>query len=463
MTDAADDHDHDRTSDPTAASPVAERDARAALVALARRQPTLDLGAVDLLFLAALHLRGVRSALSSFDEPQLYDVFDEVSALAEAAPEGRSRARATHAIRRLREQHTLARVDHAGVLRRGEYSLTRLGAAVAEFFLEDDALTRENLPLLTSTLLASLEAVERAAHRATTESEWEATVTAPLRVTVADLVAGIQRRQRGFDLQQEELRHEVGELLKADWFGAVERCEGLLESTGKTLRELGDVLMRDTHAAQARLQDIQDIAASAGAGLAETAARAVMDQIDRVAAWGSARQRGFSEYYQYVHRFLRDVVRLDPTRAVTQRLRDQLAGRLGRSFSLLVALEAPPTLLREGTHVPDPGPPPRRPKKPREAALEEREPPPDPREVLQGKVSAALADGARSLAEVVRVTTRDVETDARFVEAGRIAEAVGRLARPLARAERPSVPTDDGFELEEWPLMRERASAAGER
>lgn len=459
MTDDA----HDPAHDPAAAPPVAERDALAALTALARRRPVLDLGAVDLLFLAALYLRGARSALSNFDEPQLYDVFEEVSALADAPPEGRSRARATHAIRRLREQHTLARVDHAGVLRRGEYSLTRLGAAVAEFFLEDDALTRENLPLLTTTLLASLESVERAAHQATTEGEWEGTVTAPLRVTVADLVAGIQRRQRGFDVQQEELRHEVGELLKADWFGAVERCEALLESTGKTLRELGDVLMRDTHTAQARLQDIQDIATTAGSAPAEAAARAVMDQIDRVASWGSARQRGFSEYYQYVHRFLRDVVRLDPTRAVTQRLRDQLAGRLGRSFSLLVAIEAPPTLLREGTYVPDPGPPARRPKKPREAALEEREPPPDPREVLTDKVSAALAGGARSLAEVVRVTTRDVEVGARFVEAGRVAETVGRLARPLARAERPWVPTDDGYELEEWPLMRERDRAVGER
>lgn len=422
----------------------------------------LDLGPVDLLFLAALHLRGARSALSNFDEAQLFDVFEEVAALAEGSPDARSRARATHAIRRLRDQHTLARVDHAGVLRRGEYSLTRLGAAVAEFFLDDDALTRENLPLLTTTLLASLESVERAAHQATTEAAWDATVTAPLRVTIADLVAGIQRRQRGFDVQQEELRHEVGELLKADWFGAVERCEDLLESTGKTLRELGDVLLRDTHAAQARLQDIQDIAANAGAELAEAAARAVMDQIDRVASWGSARQRAFSEYYQYVHRFLRDVVRLDPTRAVTQRLRDQLAGRLGRSFSLLVAMEAPPTLLREGTYVPDPGPPARRPKKPRETAIEEREAPEDPREVLRGKVSDALARGALSLAEVTRETTRDVEVDARFVEAGRVAEAVGQLARPLARAERPWVPTDDGFELEEWPLLGAHARAAGD-
>ncbi len=441
------------TSDRPAVQP------RDALAALARKQPALELGPVDLLFLAALYLRGARSALAAFDEAQLYDVFEEVSALSETVAETKSRARATHAIRRLRDQRTLARVDHAGVVRRGEYALTRLGAAVAEFFLEDDALTRENLPLLTRTLLAGLDSVTQAARVAGDVAAWESTVSAPLSVTIADLVAGIQRRQRGFDLQQEELRHEVGELLKADWFGAVERCEGLLESTGETLRELGEVLMRDTHGAQARLQDLQDLAAAAGAERAESAARAVMDQIDRVAAWGAARQRAFSEYYQYVHRFLRDVVRLDPTRAVTQRLRDQLAGKVGRSFALLIAAEPPPTLLRDSGYVPEEGPPVRRPKRPRETELEAPSEAPDPREVLRAKVQAALEGGAASLAEVTLETTRDVEPAARFVEAGRIAEVVGRMARPLARADRRWVATSDGYELEEWRLVRARARA----
>ena len=62
-------------------------------------------------------------------EPTLVDVFEEVMTFVD---EGKSRRRATHAIRRLRDQRTLSRVDHAGVVRRGEFALTRLGTAIAD-------------------------------------------------------------------------------------------------------------------------------------------------------------------------------------------------------------------------------------------------------------------------------------------------------------------------------------------
>ncbi|MBL9110887.1 MAG: condensin subunit MukF, partial [Myxococcales bacterium] len=246
----------------------------------------------------------------------------------------------------------------------------------------------------------------------------------------------------------------VGELLRADWFGAVERCQELLDATGRTLRELGEVILRDTHAAQGLLQDVQDLAASAGSEPSVDAARAVMEQVDRVAAWGTARQRAFSEYYQYVHRFLRDVVRLDPSRALTQRLRDQLGGAVGRKFSLVVAGEAPPWLLRDGPPPRDDGPPVKRPKKPREPELETTDEGPDPREVLEAAVTAALTEGVPTLSALTERTTRDTAPGDRFVAAGRVAEIAGKLVRPLARAERAWIPTGDGYELEEWTLPR---------
>ena len=72
-----------------------ETDARApkdVLLALARQKPALELGSTDVVFLAALHLRGSRSALASFDEPTLVDVFEEVMTFVD---EGKSRRRAT--------------------------------------------------------------------------------------------------------------------------------------------------------------------------------------------------------------------------------------------------------------------------------------------------------------------------------------------------------------------------------
>ena len=69
----------------------------------------------------------------------------------------------------------------------------------------------------------------------------------PLRVTVADLVAGIERRQRGLDAQQEEVQAEIAKLLSADWWSAVDRCQSLLDATTSTLRELNEILLRDAH------------------------------------------------------------------------------------------------------------------------------------------------------------------------------------------------------------------------
>ncbi|MEO8904558.1 MAG: condensin subunit MukF, partial [Polyangiaceae bacterium] len=90
------------------------KDPRIVLSALARSRPVLELGTLDLLFLAALHLRADGAALASFDEEKLAEVFEQVSALLEPRAE-RLRRRATHTLQRLRDQKLLARVDGAGL------------------------------------------------------------------------------------------------------------------------------------------------------------------------------------------------------------------------------------------------------------------------------------------------------------------------------------------------------------
>src|SRR5256885_13330835 len=47
-------------------------------------------------------------------------------------------------------------------------------------------------------------------------------------------------------LFRSDFQAEIRRLLEADWFGAIDRCQGLLESTSATLRELNEVLLRDT-------------------------------------------------------------------------------------------------------------------------------------------------------------------------------------------------------------------------
>ena len=422
------------------------------LASLVERRVTLDLGTIDLCFVAALYVRAQGSGLTSFGEQELVGLFEEVCARVDPAAEN-LRKRATHAIQRLRDQRMLARIDGAFIARAGEYTLSRLASGIVEFFLHEEALTPESLTLLTRTLQISLDEVAAAARAAQTEHDWHTLVHGPLRVTVTDLVAGIERRQRGLDVQQEALQKEIAELLGADWFGAVERCQGLLDRTSATLRELNEVLLRDTHQLHASLQDVLELCVERGNTEGEEVTHRVVEQVDRIAAWGSARQQAWSDYYQYVHRYLRDVVRLDPTRALTERLRAQLSGKAGRAFALTVARAPSMQLLRDVVAPPE-RPPVKRPRKKRE------EPPEvvsaeDPRARLEARVRQLIASGVTSLAEVTARVADEVREEERFATAGRVAETVARLAKPRADRERPWRPIRDGLEIEEWALRRQ--------
>jgi len=428
------------------------KDPRIVLAALARTHPVLELGTLELCFLAALHLRAEGAALSAFDEEKLSEVFEQVCALLEPRAEAVKR-RATHAIQRLRDQKLLARVDGAGVLRAGEFALTRLAASIVESYLEDESLTRENLTQLTRSLRASLAEILTRAREAQAEADWKNGVEAPLRVSVSDLVSGIERRQRSLDLEQQAFQAQIAKLLESDWFGAVDQCLELLESTSQTLTELNDILLRDAHELSSVLQDIQEVTVNAQAEGAEAAVERVMEQVDRIRAWGAARQRAWSEYYQYVHRYLCDVVRLDPSRALIQRLREQLSQHTSRPFALSVAAAASPRLLREIAPFKDDKPKVSRPRA-------ERERPPsdtdavDQHAIVEALVQGVLSRGSDGLCDVTQQVNAETPSELRFVTAGRVAQVVARLARTTIDRDRPWVSVNDGLVIEEWKIAK---------
>lgn len=421
------------------------------IAGLVRDQVKLDISTVDICFMAALLLRQEKATLASLEEDVLIDLFEQVCDVVDPGAEN-PRKRATHAIQRLREQRMLARVDGAGIVRTGEYALTRLAAAVVEYFLADEALTRESLTLLTGTLRAQLAEVLAAAKKADSEEAWRTKVMGPLRVTVGDLIAGIERRQRGLDAQQEEVQAEIAKLLSTDWFSAVDRCQSLLDATTSTLRELNEILLRDTTHLIALLQEIQSLAAASEHIDTETTAQRVIEHADRIATWGGARQRAWSEYYQYVHRYLRDVVRLDPDRALSQRLRDQLAGWPRRPFHLVTADAPSIRLLRAlGARVERPSV--ARPRAEREV---------DPEWVDQENVLAdidalvarAIEEGKTTLAAVSERVLPELPETIHYAATGRIVYTVALAARVCSARERHWVPVGERLEVEDWSIAR---------
>ncbi|HEY3493092.1 MAG TPA: condensin subunit MukF [Polyangiaceae bacterium] len=416
---------------------------------LAGRGVSLELSSLDLCFVAALRLRSRAGQLTSFSEQELGDVFRDVCALTQPSASGVAR-RATAAIQRLRDQRLLSRVDGAGVVRSGAYALTRLATSIVDFYLEEEALTGDSLTLLMRTLHAGLVELREQGRSAGSEREFSDRVAGPLRVTIRDLVDGIERRQRGLDLSQERFQQEIGQLLSADWFDAVARCQDLLESTTSTLRELNEVLLRDSHGLITLLEDIRELAQERGAAEADLACHRLSEQLDRIGAWGAARQQAWSEYYQYVHRYLRDVVRLDPTRALTERLRAELGGRAGRSYSLVIAAQPPITVPRDIVVESE--------RKPLERPRTEREPPlvegvPDERDrAVEEQVRAVLDQGARTLSSVTQAVVETLPEGERFAAAGRVAEVAARLSHAESARERPWAQADQGLWVEEWSL-----------
>jgi chromosome partition protein MukF len=430
-----------------------------ALRALAARAPALELSTLDLCFLAALELRGKSSGRAAFTEDELFDVFEQAAVIVEREPSA-VRKRATHAIARMRTQRLLARVDGAGLVRAGEFALSRLAASIVAFYLEDDVLTTETLTLLTRSLEASLRDVLHRARAAADAVALDEAIVGPLDVTVRELMEGIERRQRGLDLRQEQFQKEISALLSADWFGAVESCQSLLDSTAATLRDLNHVLLSESHRLHALLEDLQELAQSRSATGAEQALRRAADQIDRISAWSSGRQKSWSEYYQYVHRYLRDVVRLDPSRALTARLREQLSGKAGKRFTLAVAATQPPLLLREVAPSPD-RPPVKRPRAERDTPPSE-ESAADPLQLLEDSVRKELDAGALSLRDLTAEVTARLPEDERFRAAGRVAQIVARLAKAHSEHERPWLPVDEAFAIEEWSLSRRQRARSSE-
>lgn len=432
-------------------------DAHVVLSALRRSRVSLELRTLDVCFLAALHLRADRMGLASFREDELLDVFEQVVALGRSSQFDESETagkRASSVIKRLREQKLLVRVDSAGVVRAGHYALSRLATGIVAFYIEDEALTRQSLEVIAASLALCLENVRNActSEVCADEDAWQVQVVGPLRVTLVELAGAIERRQRGFDLSQEVVQRDIRELLSADWFGAVERCTQLLDTTSAVLRELNEILMRYGHTFGELLHEILESAERAQRADAQEAARVAMDQVDRIAAWGSARQRAWSDYHEWVHRYLRDVVRLDPSRTLVHRLREQLAGKGTAPFALNVASAAPFRVLRPEFESPQPAPV-RRPKKERDKGLDQQRVTADPDAALRGAIAREVDAGASDLSTVTaRMFEPELDVDAQFHVAGRVARLVPEIASVRSAREREWRAAGDGIVVEDWTL-----------
>ncbi|MGC9195400.1 MAG: hypothetical protein ACP5IL_08105 [Syntrophobacteraceae bacterium] len=312
---------------------------------------SLQLDREDAAFLAGIHTWLAINPDPTMDEDQLRNIYRIVAEVAHSDPSSVA-LRATSAIARLREQRLMVRTDTAGVIRGGEYSLSLMGNAIAEWFGEQEGLTRKSLEIIMTQIRAGLGQIHVAAEAGGDDDHWESQVSGPLKLTVAQLIEGIERRQQGMDVQQEQIRERIEATLEEDWFEAVVSCENLLVTTSEALQELHKVLMHEIEGMSSLLSEIEDLCEKACRPEAVEAIEHVRRQIERIGAWGENRFATWSEYYQNVHEFIRSVISVDPERAVRTRLRDAIKG-YGRPvfWFLNVADQGPYIHLRTDSDI----------------------------------------------------------------------------------------------------------------
>ena len=148
------------------------------------------------------------------------------------------------------------------------------------------------------------------------------------------------------------------------------------------------------------------------------------------------------------------MVRLDPDRALSQRLRDQIAVWSARPFHLLAAHAGTICLLRQ-LEVPVERPP-----VARQQADREAEPiwvdAEDALADIETLVAVALEDGFDTLAEVTARVLTTLPDDVHYVAAGRIAAALAQLTRMHSGRERPWQVVHERLEVEDWKVRTQR-------
>jgi len=422
------------------------------LATLYRGRVHLSLETVDICFLAALRDRLQRRGATSLDEEQLRELYELVSEIVEPEAENIQK-RATHTFQKLRDQRFLARLDVPGRFD-VDYVPTRLALALVEFFSEDEGLTRRSLVVLTTTLHAQLAEILQSARQAQSDEDWTQRVVTPLRVAVSDLLGGIDRRQRGLDLQQEQLRGAIGAALDERWDQALDQCEEMLDEMTRTLSELNQVLMEDCAKLSGLLMDTLQVAAGAGRADVEAELHRVNGQIERVSDWGQDRLEVWSDYFQYVHRYIRTIVRLDPYRAVSHRLQEALRGWAERPWHLMVPDLEPYRHLREVESI-SARPRIRRPSRDREPPLPDVAPAAT-LDLDQLVADALAASGAARLLTLLQRELPRVPRRSRFALVGRLVEALGRAGVVIYPRDEAWRIADERIEIQDW-LVRPRS------
>lgn len=270
-------------------------------------------------------------------EGELIDAFRIVSDLFGQTKETLA-FRANNAINELVRQRLISRFTSEITDGASIYRLSPLALGITDYYVRQ----REYSTLKLSIQLAMVaDEINKAAKSAQEDGDikhWRQNVYAVLKFSVAEIFDRIDLNQRTMDEHQQQVKHDIAELLNKDWRAAISSCETLLDETSETLRELQDTLQAAGDQLQTQLLIIQE----------STQGREELDfvdgmifilqmKLDRIINWGQQAIDLWIGYDRHVHKFIRTAIDMDKNRAFSQRLRQSVTDYFDNPWLLTYA------------------------------------------------------------------------------------------------------------------------------
>ncbi|MGF1832441.1 chromosome partition protein MukF [Photobacterium sanguinicancri] len=285
---------------------------------------SLNLPTERLAFLLAIAVLSSDRFEEELGEGELIDAFRIVSDLFEQSKETLA-FRANNAINELVRQRLISRFtsevnDGASI-----YRLSPLALGITDYYARQREYSTLKLSIQLAMVADEINKAAVAAKDGGDDKHWRTNVYAVLKYSVADIFDRIDLNQRTMDEQQQQVKHDIAELLNQDWQAAITSCESLLNETSSTLRELQDTLQAAGDQLQTQLLDIQE--ATQGheeLDFVDGMIFVLQMKLDRIISWGQQAIDLWIGYDRHVHKFIRTAIDMDKNRAFSQRLRQSV-------------------------------------------------------------------------------------------------------------------------------------------
>lgn len=252
--------------------------------------------------------------------------------------------RLSESLNRLIGAECVARADMLRLELTGdtEFQITPIGDAIADWNLHQSRFTGEPLTAIFRAFIDQLGRILEDAKSAKNKDDWHFDVTQQMRHALKAMLVAIQRHQKVLDLQHENLREFVPQLLTQGNEDSIAQCEAQLHEVITTIGDLQEVIMSSASRAYSMLESIDELSRSHN----EVEVSKVCDELARrlqnISEWTTQRAINWVEHHNVVHNFLRTIVRIDRQRRITEALKLAISSPPHWTFEIA----AEPTFVR---------------------------------------------------------------------------------------------------------------------